>query len=102
MKVGVIADRLNRPLTGIGYYVYRLIYGLSKLFDDIYLINYDKNNIFHLNEIIIKNPIKFKCPKSFYFWHIYLNYYLNHNRLDLDVIHSPENASLFVKLKYHG
>ncbi|HIQ39262.1 MAG TPA: glycosyltransferase family 1 protein [Methanothermococcus okinawensis] len=100
MKVGVIADRLNRPLTGIGYYVYRLIYGLSKLFDDIYLINYDKNNIFQLNEIFIKNPINFKYLKSFYFWHIYLNYYLNHNKLDLDIIHSPENASLFVKLKY--
>ena len=102
MKVGIISDRLNRPLTGVGNYVYNLINELSKIDNEnIYLINYKENNLFpELNKIIIKNPFK-KFPKkySYYFWHLYLNYYINHKKLDLDIIHSPENASLFINLK---
>lgn len=100
MRIGIISDRLNRPLTGIGNYVYNLINELSKIDkEDIYLINYEKNNLFpELNKIIIKNPFEKFPKKPFYFWHLYLNYYLNKKKLDLDIIHSPENASLFVKL----
>ncbi|AEF97057.1 glycosyltransferase family 4 protein [Methanotorris igneus] len=102
MKIGIISDRLNRPLTGIGNYVYNLINELSKIDKGrIYLINYKENNLFpELNKIIIKNPFEKFPKKPFYFWHLYLNYYLNRKKLDLDIIHSPENIPIFVKLKY--
>ena len=102
MKVGIISDRLNRTLTGVGNYVYNLINELAKINEkNIYLINYKKIKLFsELNNIIIKNPFK-KLPKkySYYFWHLYLNYYLKMENLNLDIIHSPENVSLFIKLK---
>ena len=101
MRIGIISDRLNRSLTGIGNYVYNLVSELSKIDNgNIYLINCEENNLFpELHKIIIKNPFKIFPKKSFYFWHLYLNYYLKRRKLYLDIIHSPENASLFVKLR---
>ncbi|ABR55980.1 MAG: hypothetical protein PWP15_87 [Methanothermococcus sp.] len=101
MKIGIISDRLNRPLTGIGNYVYNLINELSKIDkENICLINYEENNLFpDLNRIFIKNPFEEFPKRPFYFWHLFLNYYLNKKKLDLDIIHSPENSSLFTKLK---
>jgi len=101
MKVGIIADRLNRTLAGVGKYVYNLIKELSKINrENIFLINYINGSIFNLNELIIKNPFDFLPKKyAYYSWHLYLNYYFKNKRLDLDIIHSPENVTLFVKLK---
>ncbi|MBW9221790.1 glycosyltransferase family 4 protein [Methanothermococcus sp. SCGC AD-155-C09] len=101
MKVGIISDRLNRTLTGVGTYVYNLIKELSKdNNDNLFLINYTENNIFNLNSVIIDNPFNFLPKKyAYYSWHIYLNYYLKNKKLDLDIIHSPENVTLFIKLK---
>ena len=103
MKVGIVADRLNRPRSGIGNYIYYLIKEFAKTNENrekVYLINYEDNNIFpNLNKIIIENPLKNITKKSFYFWHIYLQFRLKRNNLNLDIIHSPENATLFVKLK---
>ncbi|XRP97069.1 glycosyltransferase family 4 protein [Methanocaldococcus sp. 16A] len=101
MKVGIVSDRLNRTLTGVGNYVYNLIKELSKIDKNIYLINYKENNLFpELNKIIIKNPFDiFPKKYSYYFWHLYLNYYLNTEKIDLDIVHSPENVSLFIKFK---
>jgi len=104
MKVGIISDRLNRTLTGVGNYVYNLIKELSKIYkDNLFLINYTENNMFNdINKIIINNPFNFLPGKySYYFWLIYLNYYLmkNNKVVDLDIIHSPENVALFIKLK---
>jgi glycosyltransferase involved in cell wall biosynthesis len=104
MKVGIVSDRLNRTLTGVGNVVFNTLYEISKIDrikKNIYIINYTEDNLFpKLNGIIIKNPFE-KFPKKYscYFWHLYLNYYINHKKLDLDIIHSPENASLFINLK---
>ncbi|AXI24803.1 glycosyl transferase family 1 [Methanofervidicoccus sp. A16] len=101
MKVGIISDRLNRTLAGVGRYIYNLIRELSKISkDDLFLINYIENNTFNLNKIIINNPFNFLPKKyAYYSWHIYLNYYLKSKKLDLDIIHSPENITLFIKLR---
>ena len=101
MKIGIISDRLNRPLTGIGNVAYNVTKEFSKIDkENICLINYEENNLFpELDKIIIKNPFEKFPKKPFYFWHLYLNYYLNNKKLDLNIIHSPENASLFIKLK---
>ena len=65
MRIGIISDRLNRPLTGIGNVVYNLINELSKIDkENIYLINYEESHLFpELNKIIIKNPFE-KFPKK--------------------------------------
>ena len=104
MKVGIIADRLNRPRTGIGNYIYNLIKEFAKTNENrgkVYLINYEKTNIFpNLNEIIVENPLKNITKKSYYFWHLYLQFKLNKENFKFDIIHSPENAALFIKLKH--
>lgn len=104
MKVGIVSERLNYPLTGVGRYTYHLIKGLSiHLHDKLYLIDYKCHEPFRdLNKIIIA-PWVTHLPKGWkmksYLWHLYLQFELMKNNFGLDIIHSPENASLFVKLK---
>ena len=104
MKIGIISDRLNRSRTGIGNYTYNLIKELGKKNENrecISLISYESSGLFpNLDEIIIKNPLKRVTRKSFYFWHIYLQFRLKKNNFNLDIVHSPENAALFAKLKH--
>ena len=103
MRIGIVVDRLNRPRTGIENYTYNLINKFAKISDKekIFLINYEENNIFpNLNKIIIKNPLKNITKKSYYFWHLYLQFKLNKKDFKLDIIHSPENAALFIKLRH--
>jgi glycosyltransferase involved in cell wall biosynthesis len=103
MKIGIISERLNRPLTGVGNYTYYLIKELSMIYDkrDVYLIDYMDDKIFtDVNKITIKFPLKNISKNSYYFWHIYLQLKIKKNNLNLDIIHSPENAALFVKLKH--
>ena len=101
MKVGIISDRLNNPsLDGIGVYIFNLINEFLKLNSkNVYLVDYKKNERFpKANTITVNN--NFKCPKSSYFWYLYLNcYYFNKKNIGLDIIHSPDNSSLFTKLK---
>lgn len=103
MKVGIIADRLNRPRTGIGNYIYNLTKEFAKTNENrerVCLISYEDSDLFpNLNKIIIKNPFKNITNKSFYFWHIYLQFKFKKIDFNLDTIHSPENATPFVKLK---
>lgn len=102
MKIGFIADRINRPRTGIGNYAYNLIKEFSKMDDiksQLYLINYEEGIFFKdLKKIILKTPLDV-TKKSFYFWHLYLQIKLKRDNLGLDIIHSPENATPFVKLR---
>lgn len=101
MKIGLISERLNRPLTGVGTYTQHLIRELSMICpqDEIYLIDYRDYEMFKdLNKIIIAPSVKY-LPKKSYFWHFYSQFRLRRNNFDLDIIHSPENATLFVKLK---
>jgi glycosyltransferase involved in cell wall biosynthesis len=101
MNIGIISERLNRPLTGVGIYTQHLIKEISLIYpkDKIYLIDYRDYEMFkNLNKIIIVPWIKY-LPQKSYFWHLYLQFKLRKNNLDLDLIHSPENATLFVKLK---
>ena len=103
MKVGIVADRLNRQRTGIGNYVYNLTKEFAKTNENrekVCLISYEDSDLFpNLNKIIIKNPFKNITKKSFYFWHIYLQFKLKKNNFNLDIVHSPENTTLFIKLK---
>jgi len=103
VKIGIISDILNRPsLTGVGNYTYNLIKALSKINKkDIYLIDYKNNELFQeMNKIIIKNPIEDFFKKSYYFWHLYLNYKFSRKKIDLNIIHSPE-GTLFTELKHY-
>lgn len=103
MKIGIISERLNRPLTGVGTYTYHLIKEISSIHpqEDIYLINYKTNNLFNdLNHVLISFPYLSSANLSIYshIWHFYSQCRLRNNS-DLDIIHSPENASLFIKFK---
>lgn len=101
MKIGVISERLNRPLTGVGTYTYNLIKGISKIYpqEHIFLVDYTGHSDFNsLNKLIIAPSVRF-LPKKSYLWHLYIQFKLRKNNFDLDIIHSPENASLFVKLQ---
>jgi glycosyltransferase involved in cell wall biosynthesis len=101
MNIGIISERLNRPLTGVATYTQNLIREMSRIYpkDKIYLIDYRDYETFEdLNKIIIAPWIKY-LPQKSYFWHLYLQFKLRNNNLNLDIIHSPENATLFVKLK---
>lgn len=103
MNVGFLSDRLNRSKTGIGIYAYNLIREFAQIEkdpDNVYLINYEKTeDVYDLDEIIIGNPLQKYFEKSFYFWHLLLNYRLRKNTLNLDIVHSPESADLFIKLR---
>lgn len=101
MNVAIVSDRLNRPLTGVGNYLLNLIENMPTR-DNIYLISYEKNPFYKdFKEIIVKNPFCTRGHKPFiYFWHFYLQYKLPHIKdIKLDVIHSPENSTLFRKFK---
>ena len=101
MKIGIISERLNRPLIGVGTYTHHLIKEMSMIYpkDKIYLIDYRDYEMFkNLNKIIIAPSVKY-LPKKSYFWHLYSQFRLRKNDFKLDIIHSPENATLFVNLK---
>ncbi|HEC88422.1 MAG TPA: glycosyltransferase family 1 protein [Thermoplasmata archaeon] len=101
MNIGIISDRLNRPLTGVGNYLLNLIENM-KTKEDIYLISYEKNPFYKdFKEVIMKNPLPFlKGKPHIYFWHIYMQYKLPHMKeIKLDILHSPENSTLFRKFK---
>lgn len=101
MKIGLISERLNRPLTGVGTYTYNLIKGISNVYppEHIFLVDYTDHSDFNsLNKLILVPSVKY-LPKKSYLWHLYIQFKLRKNNFDLDIIHSPENASLFVKLQ---
>jgi glycosyltransferase involved in cell wall biosynthesis len=99
MQVGFIADRVNRPLTGIGSYVDHLLSEYSRMDTGLTLntINYKKNERLHnINEIIITNPFENLMKKAYYPWHFYIQFALWRNPMNLDVLHCPESASLYM------
>ncbi|MBU7015577.1 MAG: glycosyltransferase family 4 protein [Theionarchaea archaeon] len=96
-KVGIIADRLNRTLTGVGMYVYHLVNELSKI-EDIALITY-RNPCPPLDvPTEIMNPLGAFSDRSLYLWHLYVNGVL-HRTTQFDIVHSPENAALITSVK---
>lgn len=98
MKVGVLCERLNKPLTGVGRYTHQLLNQFDSQGNaSLCLINYINLDCFiHLNTIVVA-PILKVLPKSDYFWIIYMQYKLKYYDFDFDLIHSPENAALFIK-----
>ena len=101
MNIGIISERLNQPLTGVGMYTLHLIKGISMIYphDRIHLIDYQDHKMFEdINKIIIAPGIT-HLPKKSYLWHLYSQFRLRNNNFFVDIIHSPENASLFIKLK---
>lgn len=102
MKIGIISERLNRPMTGVGTYTYNLIKEISKILpeDSIYLIDYTNHYTFSsLNKITFGSFVA-NIPKKSYIWHLYSQFKLRENNFDLDIIHSPENSTLVTKLKF--
>jgi len=100
MKVGIISERLNRPMTGVGTYTYNLIKEISKIcpIDCIYLIDYTNHKELNLLNKIIIGSFVARFPKKSYIWHLYSQFKLRKNNYDLDIIHSPENSTLVTKL----
>lgn len=100
MKVGIISESLSRHTTGVGTYTFNLISEISKICpnESLSLINYTDHEVFNsLNKTIVGSFVN-NLPKKSYIWNLYLQLKLKSNDLDLDIIHSPENASLFTKL----
>ncbi|AKB46557.1 Glycosyltransferase [Methanosarcina sp. Kolksee] len=101
MKVGIISESLGRRTTGVGTYTFNLIKEVSQICpkESISLIDYaDHEGFNHLNKSIV-GPFVNSFPKKSYIWNLYLQLKLRSNDLDIDIIHSPENASLFTKLQ---
>ena len=101
MRVGIISERLNRPLTGVGIYQNNLIEDFSHMPEskNVCLINFEKDeNIKGIDQVIVTPPPKITLHKP-YLRHAYLQLALRKNNYDLDIIHSPENASLVVCLE---
>ncbi|HIP90277.1 MAG TPA: glycosyltransferase family 1 protein, partial [Candidatus Nanopusillus sp.] len=91
MKIGILAEILNKPLTGIGNVVYNLIKELLNYKNDfdLYLINSKKLDNFSINQIIIKNPLEL-VSKS-YLWYFYASTKINKFE-KLDIIHDPSQS----------
>lgn len=101
MKIGIVSERLNRPLTGVGTYTQNLLKELCIIQsnNEMYMIDYKTHSMFRdINTIIIAPWLRY-LPMRSYLWHFYLQFKLKNNRLDLDIIHSPENSTLISKLK---
>jgi glycosyltransferase involved in cell wall biosynthesis len=102
MKIGIISESLNRPITGVENYVFNLIkellnLSLKKKDVDIELINYKKNRYFkNISEIIINNPFE-KIFKTL--WYPYAIYKLKENK-EFDIIHNTRHFPTVFKLKY--
>lgn len=91
MKIGIIVERLNQPLTGIGNVVYHLVKELSKYYNhELFLINYKKLEDSPTNHILIKNPFE-KISKT-YLWYPYAFLKLKRKYKGLDVIHNPSQV----------
>ena len=101
MNVGIVADRMNRKMTGVGNYVKNLLRELDRIKtnDNIYLLNYkDSKKYNHLKTKIINNPLKNITKSDYYLWHLY---FLPHGleKLDLELVHIPENASFSRRIR---
>ncbi len=96
MDIGIIADALNSPSTGVGNYTRNLIDNLQYTIlgsDTISLINHMKTDPEAFPNIIVSNP--FPILKT-YAWYPYLVKKLrNYN---LDVIHNPTQAPTYFQL----
>lgn len=101
MNIAIISERLSRPSTGVTTYLYNLITNLSDicLNDEIFLIDCEENSSFPTMNKIIVAPFFNFLPKKSYFWNFYIQCKLLFCNYDLDIIHSPENAIFFMKLK---
>jgi glycosyltransferase involved in cell wall biosynthesis len=103
MKVGIITDRLERPLTGIGNYIYNLVDGFAKIGkeQDIVCISYAQNESFPKTaQLVIPNPLRNYFKKGYILWHLYMPLCLKISKTNpVEIIHSPENGSLFFKVK---
>ncbi|MGI5991526.1 MAG: glycosyltransferase family 4 protein [Methanosarcina sp.] len=100
MNIGIISERLSQPATGIGVYTQNLIKEMSEIYPrkNLFLIDMCDREIFkELNKIIISPSVR-SLPKNSYFWHLISQIRLRKNNFNLEVVHSPENATLFLKM----
>lgn len=98
MKIGIIANSLNPPRTGVGNVVYNVLKNIPKktLKESVYLINYEESELFpECEKIIIKNPFK-KITKNF-LWYQTLPIKKELNKLD--IIHNPYQLPTILNFK---
>ncbi|WP_459201916.1 glycosyltransferase family 4 protein [Methanococcus sp. CF] len=98
MNIGVIANTLNPPKTGVGNYVYNILKCMTFYSQSMNLctINYTETCFFEdIQEIIIDNPFN-KFNKNF-LWAQTLPF--SKSLQDLDIIHNPYQLPTFTKFK---
>lgn len=103
MKIGIISERLSRPVTGVSTYTYNLVKGLHDISgsSSIWLIDHSDHKYFkNINKILIFKSAKY-FPLSSYIWYVYLQAILKYTTFDLDIIHCPENVALITKLEHY-
>lgn len=96
MEIGIIADTLNSPSTGVGNYTKNLLDGLQYTAlggDTVSLINNRDVGAGIFPTIVIPNP--FPVLKT-YAWYLYLTKKLQN--CNLDVIHNPTQAPTYFQL----
>jgi len=96
MKIGIISEALNHPLTGIGNYVSQLVDQQNKILapgDSIVLINNQKNSTFPNDNILVPNIIPYF--KTFP-WYLTLPGKLKIHK-ELDIIHNPAQFPTFFR-----
>ncbi|UUX91808.1 glycosyltransferase family 4 protein [Methanoplanus endosymbiosus] len=97
MKIGIIAETLNTPSTGIGNYTKNLINDLKNVVpkkDSIYLINHNKTAFPPFQDLIIPNY--FPIVKT-YSWYPYVTRKIR--KSDIDIVHNPTQTPTFFKFK---
>jgi len=88
-------------MTGVGTYTFNLINELTRQIphENLFLIDYCQQRQYsELNYIFIAPWVK-HLPKKSYIWHLYSQLELKYNHFDIDIIHSPENDTLPIKLE---
>ncbi|WP_459201917.1 glycosyltransferase family 4 protein [Methanococcus sp. CF] len=95
MKIGIIAESLNRPKTGVEHYLSNLLSNFD-VKSNIYCIGYEKLPLEKFNEYIISNPFKIIFATL---WYPYVTYSLKY-KTDFDIIHNPRHFPTLFKLKH--
>ena len=91
MDIGIIADTLNAPSTGVGNYTKNLINGLQSITlgnDTINLINYMETDAGLFPNIVISNP--FPVLKTYAWYHL-----AEVAKIRSDVVHNLRSTHVF-------
>jgi glycosyltransferase involved in cell wall biosynthesis len=97
LRIGVISEPLNHPLTGIGRYARNVLQHLPRLAPSTWkfvAVNSQPNAIPGMDELVIRNP--FSRISETYAWYPVLR--VIPRIADLDLVHNPGQIPTFFKL----